>query len=187
MYSQIPNLLTLLRIAACPILVILLQDSRYDLALIVFFMAGLTDGLDGYIAKRFDCTSDLGAILDPIADKLLIASAYIMLAILQDIPFWLLVAVMFRDLVIVAGYLILVMMGNEVPMKPTYVSKLNTFLQISLMAAVLMERAGWVEIPFIIVVLIAGVLMTTIISGIQYVWFWGIRREITEESEHSPS
>ena len=79
--SQIPNLLTLVRVAACPVLVLLLYEGRYELALYLFIVAGITDGLDGFIAKRFDCESKFGAVLDPSADKLLIASAYIMLAI----------------------------------------------------------------------------------------------------------
>jgi len=178
--AQIPNLLTLLRIAACPGLVLLLSGHRYDLALLVFLAAGITDGLDGYIAKRYNCVSSLGAILDPIADKLLIACAYIMLAVLQDIPFWLLIVVMFRDLVIVAGYLVLSMMGDEVPMKPTYVSKLNTFLQISLVISVLCGKAEWLHIPFVVQALVIGVLITTVTSGCQYVWAWGIKREASE-------
>ena len=100
--SQIPNLLTLVRVAACPMLVLLLYEGRYELALYLFIVAGITDGLDGFIAKRFDCESKFGAVLDPSADKLLIASAYIMLAFLGDIPFWLLILVVFRDLVIIA-------------------------------------------------------------------------------------
>ena len=176
MLSQLPNLLTLLRIAACPVLVLLLSGGRYDLALLLFLAAGITDGLDGYIAKRFSCISGLGAILDPIADKLLIASACIMLAMLGAIPFWLLVVVMFRDLVIVAGYMVLVVMGEDIPMKPTYISKINTFLQISLVVAVLSGEADWVQVPFVLNALVVGVLITTVISGGQYVWAWGIRR-----------
>ena len=183
MLSQVPNLLTLLRIAACPVLVLLLRDANYSMALILFLAAGITDGLDGYIAKKFNCTSHLGAILDPIADKLLIASAYIMLAILQDIPFWLLIVVMFRDLVIVTGYLILVTMDNDVQMNPTYVSKINTFLQISLMVGVLLEKANWFSIPMLTDLLILGVLVTTVVSGIQYVWLWGIRPETSAPSD----
>jgi cardiolipin synthase len=175
--TQIPNLLTLVRVAACPILVLLLHERNYELALYVFIAAGVTDGLDGYIAKKFDCVTSFGAVLDPIADKLLIGSAYIMLAILGDIPFWLLVVVMFRDLVIIVGYLILVVMGHDVPMRPTYLSKINTFMQISLMAAVLVEKAGFLEISALVTILIAGVLMTTIVSGVQYAWYWGIKQE----------
>jgi len=181
--SHIPNLLTLARIAVCPVLILVLNEQNYELALILFLAAGITDGLDGYIAKRFNCVSSLGAVLDPAADKLLIASAYIMLAILGDLPFWLLVVVMFRDLVIVVGYFIFVMMGAEVPMRPTYSSKINTFVQISLMVAVLMEKAAILQIPLIVDALIFSVLISTVISGIQYVWLWGIRREIDGSSE----
>ena len=179
MISQVPNFLTLVRIAACPVLVLLLTEQNYELAFVVFVFAGVTDGLDGYIAKRFNWTSSLGAILDPLADKFLIASAYIMLVILQDIPFWLLVAVVFRDFVIISGYLILVVMGIKVPMKPTYVSKLNTFLQITLVGAVLVDRTAWLPLPLhhVIGILIFGVLVTTVISGCSYVWSWGIQRE----------
>ena len=190
MLSQVPNLLTLLRIAACPVLVLLLRGGGYDLAMLLFLAAGITDGLDGYIAKRFNCVSGLGAILDPIADKLLIASAYIMLVMLQDLPFWLLIVVMFRDLVIVVGYLVLVvMMDEEIPMKPTYLSKINTFLQISLVMAVLSGKAGWLDIPFIpfiVDALVIGVLVTTVTSGSQYVWAWGIRRAPSESKSSAP-
>ena len=175
--SQIPNLLTLGRIAACPVLVLLLHDGNYQLALFLFLVAGITDGLDGYIAKRFNYVSKFGAVLDPIADKLLIGSAYIMLAILGDIPFWLLIVVIFRDLVIVAGYLVLVVMGEKIPMRPIVTSKINTFMQISLMVVVLMEKSAILHIPLVLDGLVFGVLFTTIVSGFQYVWLWGIRRD----------
>lgn len=185
--SQVPNLLTLLRIAACPVLVLLLRGDEYDLALLLFLAAGITDGLDGYIAKRYNCVSGLGAILDPIADKLLIASAYIMLAILAQIPFWLLIVVMFRDLVIVVGYLILAVMGEDIPMKPTYTSKFNTFLQIALVVVVLGGEARWLAglfgIDELIQALVFGVLITTIVSGSQYVWAWGIRGDSSDSSK----
>ncbi len=183
MFSQIPNLLTLARIAACPVLVLLLNEQSYLLALALFLIAGITDGLDGYIAKRFNCVSSFGTVLDPVADKLLIASTYIMLAILGDIPFWLLVVVMFRDLVIVVGYFIFSMMEIDLPMRPTYSSKINTFVQISLMVVVLLEKATILHIPLIVDFLIVGVLITTIVSGVQYVWLWGIRRELDGDSD----
>ena len=178
MLAQIPNLLTLVRIAACPVLVLLLYEGRYDLAFYVFILAGVTDGLDGFIAKRFNCESGFGAVLDPAADKLLIASAYIMLAILGDIPFWLLILVMFRDLVIIVGYLILVVMNYEVPMAPTYSSKINTFMQISLMVGVLLEESGFLQLSMMLDLLIAGVVVSTVVSGMQYVWQWGIKRKL---------
>lgn len=183
MLAQIPNLLTLLRIAACPVLVLLLSDHAYATAMLLFLAAGITDGLDGYIAKRYNCISSLGAILDPIADKLLVACAYIMLAIIDAIPFWLLIAVMFRDLVIVVGYLVLIVMGDEIPMKPTYLSKINTFLQIFLVIIVLIEKTGLLYIPFFIDAVVLGVLITTIGSGCQYVWAWGIKYEASSSRE----
>lgn len=182
MLSQIPNLLTLLRIALCPVLVLLLRGGSYDMALLLFVAAGITDGLDGYIAKKFNCVSSLGAILDPIADKLLIASAYIMLAMLQDIPFWLLIVVMFRDIVIVVGYLVLVGLGEDIPMKPSYLSKINTFLQISLVVAVLCGKAALLQIPFVVQALVGGVLITTVTSGCQYVWAWAIRGDASKNT-----
>jgi len=181
--SLVPNLLTLARIAACPILVLLLYEHNYDLALYLFIAAGITDGLDGYIAKQFNYVSNLGKVLDPMADKLLIGSTYIMLAILGDIPFWLVVLVMFRDLVIVVGYLIIAVMVQTVSVRPTWSSKVNTFLQISLMVSVLLEKSAILSVPIIVDALILGVLVTTVISGIQYVWLWGIRQEFANPAE----
>ncbi len=177
MLSQIPNILTLARIAATPVMILLLQDRAYEGALIVFILAGLTDGLDGWIAKRFDFVSRLGAILDPIADKMLIVSAYVMLAILGDIPFWLLILVGFRDVMIIGGYLILENLEGSVQMRPSIVSKVNTFLQITLVIAVLLERTGWLPVMPLVGVLIAAVTLTTVLSGAHYVWYWGIREE----------
>lgn len=182
LFTQIPNLLTLLRILACPVLILLLYERQYEAALWIFLVAGITDGLDGFIAKRFDCVTPFGSMLDPIADKLLIASAYTMLALLGDIPFWLLVVVMFRDIVIIVGYLILVNMERDVPMNPSYTSKLNTFMQICLVAAVLVQQSGLFHVSALIMVLIAGVLTTTVISGIQYVWYWAIRYDMETDT-----
>lgn len=185
--TQIPNLLTLVRIAACPVLVLLLHGGNYELALALFIAAGITDGLDGYIAKRFNCQSRLGAILDPVADKLLIGSAYIMLAVLGDIPFWLLILVLFRDMVIIVGYVILVMIGNGTQLSASYASKVNTVIQISLMIAVLLEKSGMPYISPISALLIIAVLVSTIFSGLQYAWLWGIRDQSGSDSSRSES
>jgi cardiolipin synthase len=175
--SQIPNILTLARIAASPVMVLLLNDRAYQAALLLFIIAGLTDGLDGYIAKRFDFVSRLGSILDPIADKMLIVSAYVMLAILGDIPFWLLLIVGFRDLMIVGGYLILETLEGDVQMQPSAVSKVNTFLQIALVIVVLLDKTGWMNVGVMISGLVVAVTITTVLSGAHYVWYWGIREE----------
>ncbi len=176
--AQIPNILTLSRIAAAPLLILLLRDENYELALILFILAGITDGLDGWIAKRFNFTSELGARLDPLADKTIIICAYIMLTILGELPFWLVTLVIFRDLIIVGGYLVLTSLDGHIEMQPTMTSKLNTVVQITLVIAVLFENTTWLTLPSVSILLIYTVAILTIASGAQYVWVWAIRRSL---------
>lgn len=174
--AQIPNILTLSRIAAAPVLILLLRDENYELAVVLFVLAGITDGLDGWIAKRYGFTSQLGARLDPLADKTIILSAYIMLAILGDLAFWLVMLVIFRDLIIVGGYLVLTTLDGQVQMQPTMTSKINTVAQIVLVIAVLSENTSWLSTQFIGFWMTYAVAVLTIVSGAQYVWVWAIRR-----------
>lgn len=176
--AQIPNILTLSRIAAAPLLILLLRDENYELAVILFILAGITDGLDGWIAKRFNFTSELGARLDPLADKTIIICAYIMLVILGELPFWLVTLVIFRDLIIVGGYLVLTSLDGHIEMQPTMTSKLNTVIQITLVIAVLLENTEWLALPHVSILLIYAVAILTIASGAQYVWVWAIRRSL---------
>ncbi len=176
--AHIPNLLTLSRIAAAPLLILLLRDENYELAVVLFILAGITDGLDGWIAKRFNFTSELGARLDPLADKIIIICAYIMLVVLGDLPFWLVTLVIFRDLIIVGGYLVLTTLDGQIQMQPTMTSKLNTVIQITLVIAVLLENTSWLALPSVSVILIYLVAVLTIASGAQYVWVWAIRRSL---------
>ena len=141
----------------------------------IFVGAGITDGLDGWIAKKFNCVTRLGSILDPIADKVLIVSTYVVLVLLGDLPFWLLLLIVFRDLGIIGGYLILDTLHDSVPLHPSFLSKVNTLLQIILVAVVLIDRAGWVHLPWLNEVLIGLVGLTTLISGIHYGYLWFIR------------
>jgi len=173
--SYIPNLLTLLRIAATPVLVMLLKYQMFPQALLVFVLAGVSDGLDGYIAKRFNYQSRLGAILDPVADKLLLVSCFIVLTVMNYLPFWLLVVVAFRDIVIVGGYLLLVTLEGNVKMSPSLISKLNTVLQICLVAAVLIQLGVGLSLGRVVPALIVMVTVTSVLSGIHYVWVWTIR------------
>ena len=172
---KIPNILTLLRIAAAPLLMILLLNEQFNLALLLFIAAGLTDGIDGYIAKKFNCVTELGARLDPLADKILIISSTCTLAWLSLIPFEFMLLVIFRDLVIVGGYMVL-SVDDEIKMQPTMTSKLNTLLQISYVISVLLESSIWVTQYIIDDILLWSAIITTIASGIQYVWVWAIRR-----------
>ncbi|MCG6871261.1 MAG: CDP-alcohol phosphatidyltransferase family protein [Gammaproteobacteria bacterium] len=176
--SYIPNIITVLRIALVPVLILVLAEQRYGLALAIFFVAGVSDALDGFIAKRYDCVTQLGAILDPLADKLLLVSSYVVLTWLGHVPLWLLLAVAFRDLFIIAGCLIYVAMREAVQMKPSYLSKFNTLAQISLVLGILVEQAFSVGLGFVIPVLTVLVFITTVASGIHYFWLWIIRKNI---------
>jgi cardiolipin synthase len=175
MMIYIPNLLTLGRIALVPILILLLQEMNYLWSLMVFLIAGISDGLDGYIAKRFDARTQLGAILDPLADKALIISAYVTLSTLALVPFWLVVAVVFRDVIIVCGYLIMALFFGSPEMQPLKVSKVNTFFQLAYVFVVLAALAGADLLSIIISPLAFIVLITSVVSGGAYVVIWSMR------------
>ena len=175
--SHLPNVITLARVALVPVLILLLKDQDYTAALIVFVIAGLSDALDGYLAKRLNVQSRLGAVLDPAADKLLLVSTYVMLTVLGHIPFWLVLVVAFRDLLIVGGYLLYTSHAGPVKMRPSFVSKLNTFLQITLVAVILAQQAAglaWLPAE----ALIYAVLASTVLSGAHYLWLWLIKKDI---------
>ena len=176
--SQLPNLITLSRLALVPVLILALKDRSYRLALVVFLVAGASDALDGWIAKRFGLTSRLGSILDPLADKALLVSAHVMLTILGHIPFWLMLTVAFRDLLIIGGYLVYTSMVGPVQMRPSLLSKFNTLMQISLVVVVLAQWAALAYYPLLTEALIYGVLVTTVASGAHYLWIWGVMKEV---------
>jgi cardiolipin synthase len=179
--ALVPNLITLGRIGLVPVLILAMHAGEAALALAVFLVAGVSDALDGFIAKRFHLESRLGAILDPAADKLLLVTAYVMLAMIGDIPFWLMLAVVCRDLFIVGGYLVYTSMYGPVRMRPSLLSKLNTFLQLALVFLVLARDALDLDIAAWIAVLVYAVLVSTIASGAHYLWSWIIRREVESE------
>jgi len=185
--SYLPNIITLFRIAMVPVLVLLLKSEDYAYALFVFLLAGVSDALDGYIAKRFGFVSQLGAVMDPLADKLLLVSSYVMLTVLGQIPFWLLLCVAFRDLLIVGGYLVYVSLRSAVQMRPSYLSKINTFMQISLVVAILAQHGIGLDIGSFVLLLTVVVGVTTIASGAHYLWVWVVRREIEGVSEERKS
>ena len=180
--AQLPNIVTLARIALVPVLILLLKDHEYAAGLIVFVIAGASDALDGFLAKRLNVQSRLGAILDPVADKLLLVSAYVMLAVLEHIPFWLVLVVVFRDLLIVGGYMLYTSHAGPVKMRPSILSKLNTLMQITLVAVILAQQAAGLAWP-LAEILVYIVLATTVVSGAHYTWSWMILKDI--ESAHS--
>ena len=163
-----------------PVLILLLNNQAYPMALWVFMMAGLTDGLDGLIARRYGYFTQLGAVLDPLADKLLLLSSFVMLTIAGDLPFWLLIIAAFRELIIITGVVLLTILYDHFEMKPIISSKINTFMQIMLVILVLVEKSEIVQLSGLITFLIWIVAITTIISGFQYVLEWVIRKERDE-------
>lgn len=174
-FSWLPNAISLMRIVlVAPILLLILRDS-FSWALALFCIAGFSDGVDGYLAKRFDWHTRLGALLDPVADKLLVAGTFITLAYTQDIPLWLASVVILRDVIIVAGATAYNFLVRPVEGEPTRVSKLNTSLQLLFLLFVLARAGfGWPD-AITITVLGASVLITVVISGLDYVWSWSRR------------
>jgi cardiolipin synthase len=175
----LPNAISLMRIALVAPILWYIARGRFELALILFFIAGLSDGVDGWLAKRFDWGTRLGALLDPIADKLLVAGAFVTLMLTGHIPAWLAGIVVLRDVVIVGGAMAYSWLVAPVEGEPTRISKLNTALELLLILFVLSRAAyGWPD-AITITVLGAAVLVTAVISGLDYVWSWSRRaREV---------
>ncbi len=173
--NWLPNAISLLRIAlVAPILMLILEGS-YGWALALFCLAGFSDGVDGYLAKRFDWHTRLGALLDPVADKLLVAGTFMTLAYTQHIPVWLAAIVILRDVIIVTGATAYNFIVGPVQGEPTRISKLNTALQLLFLLFVLSRAGfGWPD-EIAITVLGASILVTVVISGIDYVWSWSRR------------
>lgn len=170
--KHIPNMICIFRILLVGPVVWLLWHGNFATTLWLFFIAGFSDGLDGYLARRFGWRSRLGGILDPLADKFLMVSVFITLALVDLIPVWLAALVVGRDLAIVTGGLVYNWLFGAVQPQPTNVSKLNTFLQLVLVLVVVAGAAyGWPGEPWVIA-FGASVMVTTIISGADYVWQW---------------
>lgn len=181
---DIPNIITLLRIVLVIPVIYLLLQREFSYALVLFFIAGLSDGLDGYLAKRNNWKTRLGSILDPLADKLLLVFAYLALGWLGEIPMWLVIAVMVRDVVIVVGAIAYHELVGEYDMVPSWISKTNTFFQILLILVVVFSLGAYRLPPWSIDSLIYVVLFTTVLSGINYIWVWG-RRAVAAHQQHS--
>ena len=171
----LPNAISVLRILLIlPILELMLRGN-FHLALLLFFFAGFSDGLDGYLAVRFDWQSRLGALLDPVADKLLVAGMFITLAWIGLIPVWLAAIVIARDVVIFCGAVAYNFLVQPVQGEPTTISKLNTALELIFLMFVLSSAAyGWPD-DIGLLVLGASILVTVVISGTDYVVSWSKR------------
>jgi cardiolipin synthase len=169
---DIPNLISFLRILLTLPIVWLLFEQEFTYALVLFAVAGVSDGVDGFLAKHYHWQSHLGGLLDPLADKALLMTSFLVLGGLGLIPIWLVILVIFRDLTIMGGALYYHYSVEEVDAEPTLISKLNTLLQIVLVLLVVTNAGPLPLPPILLQLLILATGLTTMTSGVLYVWVW---------------
>jgi cardiolipin synthase len=166
---NLPNILTLTRVLLIPLFVILIINKYFDWALLTFAIAGITDAMDGLIARLTNQRTELGAYLDPIADKLLLSAAFISLAIIEMIPSWLVVIVITRDVIILVGMLVMILTSYRPEINPSFLSKTTTTFQI---VTILFVLLAWDFPTFkqLSTIAIYGTAIITILSGSQYIY-----------------
>jgi cardiolipin synthase len=168
----IPNLITIARLIAVPLIVLLIGQGSWGLAFTVFVAAGISDAVDGFIARRFNMRSEFGAYLDALADKALLVSIYVTLSVTGVLPGWLAILVVSRDLMIISAILVSWLMGRPLAIKPMFVSKLNTGAQIVFAALVLGTKAVILEAPTLYGTGMVLVAALTIVSAAAYLARW---------------
>jgi len=179
---HLPNIISFLRIILVAPIVWALLNNHYDLAVILFVIAGVSDGVDGFLAKRFDWTSRFGGVLDAIADKLLLVSTFICLWLLAVFPLWLVALIIIRDVLIVGGGVIYNLKVEKFIAEPSVMSKLNTLLQIVL-ATVGVLSLGLLNVSAVMIdVLSWAVAITVVLSGFGYANTWG--RRVVKREKH---
>jgi len=156
---SLPNVITVARIVCVPVIVWLIVSSQMKAAFILFIAAGISDAVDGFLAKRFDGSTELGAYLDPIADKALLVSIYVALGVGEHLPSWLVILVVSRDILIVGAFLLGWVMDRPLRVAPLMVSKVNTAVQIAL-AGIVLAHLGFALAPDGLIVL-----MTYVVAG----------------------
>lgn len=170
---HIPNILTLLRTVIILPFLLCLYQNNYKCAFYLFLVAGLTDGLDGLLARYFNWLSTIGSLLDPLADKLLVAFSFISLALLNSLPWWLVVLVFLRDLTITLGVIAWYYFIKVPPtFSPTLLSKLNTAFQLALVTLALFQLAFFQFPSCVMNILIILTTLTTSVTYANYVWVW---------------
>ncbi|AUH71568.1 phosphatidylglycerophosphate synthase [Legionella sainthelensi] len=172
--KYIPNALTLLRLILIVPFLFYLYRHEYVIAFYLFILAGLSDGLDGFLARSFNWQSFFGSFVDPLADKLLIASSFISLALIGILPWWLVALVFLRDLTISLGVVAWYhFIRQKLEFQPTVLSKVNTALQLTLVTSCLFELAYFPFPNYLSTTLICLTTATTAITYIDYLWTWG--------------
>jgi cardiolipin synthase len=168
----IPNIITIGRLIIVPLLIVMIGQGRWMVAFLLFLAAGVSDAVDGFIARRFDMRSELGAYIDPLADKALLVSIYVSLAVADVLPAWLAIIVVSRDVMILGAFLVSSVMGRPVTIKPLLVSKLNTAAQIAFAALVLGVKAFELQLDRLVFAAILVVAALTIVSAAAYLGRW---------------
>jgi len=169
---NIPNLITLGRILLVPVIIWAIASGQMAVAFVLFVIAGISDAVDGFLAKRFHMQSETGALLDPLADKTLLVSIFVALGITADLPRWLVILVVSRDVIIIGAVIVSWLLGRPIPMKPLMVSKLNTVAQVSYAALVLASLGFGLVLPTLDVLLKALVTVLTLASVSAYLVEW---------------
>lgn len=183
---SLPNLISIVRLMLVPLIVSLMLGKDYELAFALFVIAGLSDAVDGYIAKRFDMRTVLGAYLDPIADKALLVGVYVTLGVQGEMAQLLVTLVVSRDLLIVGAVILSYIVGHPLKIAPLMLSKLNTLTQI-LLAAAMLASLGF--LPALDPVLVPGqwiVAATTLLSGLAYFLAWFASISAWDIAQHPP-
>lgn len=175
LFAFLPNIISTLRLLAVPLIVWLLLSDRYAVAFWLFVAAGVSDALDGFIAKNYGLRTVLGAYLDPLADKALLVSVYITLGYQGTIASWLVILVVFRDILIVGGALLYHTLTQSLKMQPLFISKLNTTAQIAFATVLLANLGLGIDDHGLGPLLIHVVAATTFLSGASYLIIWGWR------------
>ena len=169
---SIPNLITLCRILLVPVVVWAITAGEMRVAFVLFLAAGISDAVDGFLAKRFGMGTELGAFLDPLADKAMLVSIYVALGIMAVVPRWLVILVVSRDIMIVGAVMVSWLVNRPIPLKPLLVSKLNTVAQIALACVVLAALGFGFNATITIELLVALVAVLTMLSVVFYVIEW---------------
>jgi cardiolipin synthase len=169
---NLPNYISLARLLSVPIGIWFILNGDLTSAFWLFLAAGVSDAVDGFIAKHFDSRSELGALLDPIADKALIVSMVVTLGLAGYLPNWLVILVVFRDVLIIGGFVLTQFAAEPLTARPLMISKVNTALQIVLVAWTLARFGLKVADHSVTVILIDAVAVTTVLSGAVYLVRW---------------
>ena len=168
----IPNIITIFRLILVPLVILAILQGAWGAAFAMFVIAGVSDGVDGYIARRFDMRSEFGAMIDPLADKALLISLFVTLAVVGEIPTWIAVLVVFRDAMILMAFVVAGQLTRPMEVRPLTISKVNTALQIGYVALVLGLLAFGITAPLIVMLTMWAVAALTVITAGAYLVIW---------------